>query len=404
MATMIDLSTVLQDAFEQAIGAEEVAQLDFSNIASLGDYIISSDTADGTDLIFSKLVDRIGKTVVANRLYKSKYGFMAVDPFTWGYVLEKVHVSTFTPRENGKYYNGNQPDTDLYAEFRPEINVKLFANSKDWEFAVTITKEQIKTHFLNEKTLTAFINGIYTAMDTSVAKSLEENSGMTLAAYIGEHIVAQEAADAANDDKVLAVNLIQAYKDETGTTVTAANAWFDADFLRFCTSKFLDIKRMMTNLSVVFNAEGLEKHTPEEYQNFVIIGRFADNIKRYMQSDVYNKELVSMPDYKEIDFWQGSGKTYDMTSRTTINAKLITENKTINKSNIIAVMFDDFALGTTLYDRETVSIPNPHRHRTNHFEQCMVGNFIDLSENGVVFYLEDLSGNNTTSSTKKTAK
>lgn len=391
MATFTDLSEVLQDVFEQAVGEKEVSQLDFSDIASLGDYVLSSEST--TDIIFSKLVDRIGKTVIANRLYKGKYGFIAVDPFTYGYVLQKIHVKCFEARTNGKYYNGTDPDTDLYAIFRPEIDVNLFANSKAWEFAVTIEKKQIKTAFTDERTLTAFINGIYTAMDTSVSKSLEDNASATLATYIGEHIVAQQAADTAGESRVLAVNLVKEYYKETGETVTAAAAWYDKDFLRWCTSKFIDIKRMMSNLTVIYNAKGLEKHTPEEYMNFVIIGKFADNIKRFMQSDTFNKELVSMPKYKELDYWQGIGSG-DITSRTTINAKLVSvdgenANKTVNQSNIIGVMFDDFAIGTTLYDRETVAVPNPHRHRTNHFEQCMAGNFIDMSENGVVFYLAD---------------
>lgn len=390
MATFTDISEIMYSVFEQAVGEAEIDQIDFSDIASLGDYIINSTQDGSNDVIFKALIDRIGKTVIANRLYNGRYSFMAVDPFTYGYILQKIHVSCFVPRESGKYYNGNQPDGDIYAVFNPVINVSLFANSKTWEFAVTITKEQIKSAFTDAKTLTAFINGIYTAMDTSVAKALEDNASATFATWIGEHLAAQAAADQAETPKVLAINLIQAYHDETGTTITPARAWYDADFLRFCTSKFIDVKRMMTNLSIMFNDKGYEKHTPVENNNFVIIGKFADNIKRYMQSDVFNKELVDMPSYTEVDYWQGTGKTGDLESRTTISAKL-PSGATIDKSNIIGAMFDDYAVGTTLYERDTVSITNPHRHRTNHFEQCMCGNFIDMSENGVVFYLEALS-------------
>lgn len=390
MATFTDVSEIMYSVFEQAIGEAEIDEIDFSDIASLGDYIINSTQDGSNDVIFKALIDRIGKTVIANRLYNGRYSFMAVDPFTYGYVLQKIHVSCFVPRESGKYYNGDQPDGDIYAVFNPVINVSLFANSKTWEFAVTITKEQIKSAFTDAKTLTAFINGIYTAMDTSVAKSLEDNASATFATWIGEHLAAQAAADQADTPKVLAINLIQAYHDETGTTITPAAAWYDADFLRFCTSKFIDVKRMMSNLSIMFNDKGYEKHTPVENNNFVINGKFADNIKRYMQSDVFNKELVDMPSYTEVDYWQGTGKTGDLESRTTICAEL-PSGATIDKSNIIGAMFDDYAVGTTLYERDTVSITNPHRHRTNHFEQCMVGNFIDMSENGVVFYLEAIS-------------
>lgn len=390
MATFTDVSEIMNEVFAQAIGDEAISEIDFSDIASLGDYIINSAQETGNDIIFKALVDRIGKTVIANRLYKGRFGFMAVDPFTYGYVLQKIHVSTFTARESGKYYNGDQADSDIYAIFNPVINVSLFANSKTWEFAVTISEKQIKSAFTDAKTLTAFINGIYTAMDTSVAKSLEDNASATFATWIGEHLAAQAAADAAESPKVLAINLIEAYHEETGTTITAANAWYDADFLRFCTSKFIDVKRMMSNLSIMFNDKGYEKHTPIENNNFVINGKFADNIKRYMQSDVFNKELVDMPSYTEVDYWQGTGRTGDIESRTTINAEL-PSGATVNKPYIIGAMFDDFAVGTTLYERDTVSITNPHRHRTNHFEQCMVGNFIDMSENGVVFYLENIS-------------
>ena len=390
MATFTDVSEIMNEVFAQAIGDKAISEIDFSDIASLGDYIINSAQESGNDIIFKALVDRIGKTVIANRLYKGRFGFMAVDPFTYGYVLQKIHVSTFTARESGKYYNGDQADSDIYAIFNPVINVSLFANSKNWEFAVTISEKQIKSAFTDAKTLTAFINGIYTAMDTSVAKSLEDNASATFATWIGEHLAAQAAADAAESPKVLAINLIDAYHEETGTTITAANAWYNADFLRFCTSKFIDVKRMMSNLSIMFNDKGYEKHTPIENNNFVINGKFADNIKRYMQSDVFNKELVDMPSYTEVDYWQGTGRTGDIESRTTINAEL-PSGSTVNKSYIIGAMFDDYAVGTTLYERDTVSITNPHRHRTNHFEQCMVGNFIDMSENGVVFYLENIS-------------
>lgn len=392
MATFNDVSTIMQDVFEQALGAEDIANIDFTNIASLGDYIMNSiESPNGTnDIIFGKLFDRIGKTVIANRLYKGRYGFMAVDPFTYGFVLQKIHVSCLDPRPSGKYYSGNQPDGDLYAIFNPEINVSLFANAKSWEFAVTIGKEQIKSAFTDAKTLTAFINGIFTAMDASVAKSLEDNASATFATWVGEHLAAQAVADEADEKKVLAINLIADYFAETGNTITPEQAWYDADFLRFCTSKFIDTKRMMSNLTVIFNDKGWEKHTPVESNHFVINGKFADNIKRYMQSDVFNKELVDMPSYTEVDYWQGIGKTGDLESRTSINATL-PSGSTINKHNIIGAMFDEYAVGTTLYERDTVAVNNPHRHRTNHFEQCMVGNFIDMSENGVVFYLEAIS-------------
>ena len=395
MAVMTDLKLVVKDMMEQSMGKEAIDTLDLSNIASLGDYIIDSDFTNGTnDLIFGKLVDRIGRTVIANRLYKNKFAFLSFDPFVYAYVLQKIHVETFTARTSGKYYNGSDPDTEQFGNYTPTIHVSLFANSKDWEFAMTITKEQIKSAFTDEASLAAFISGIFVAMDTSVAKSLEEVARGVLADFMGELLVAQAAADTASETKILAVNLNQAYYDETGNNVSAAAAPYNEGFLRWCTSKFIDEKRLFGDLTVIRNAKGYEKFTPEESLKFIINGKFADNIKRFMQSNVYHDELVTMPGYEEVDYWQGIGDG-SFKDRTTIDAKLVStyddsgtiKNNTIKQDGIVGVMFDQYAVGVTLYERDTVAIPVPRRHRTNYFEQCLVGNFIDLSEQATVFYL-----------------
>ncbi len=398
MATFTDLHLIVEDMLEQSMGKEAIDQLDLSNIASLGDYIIQSGEYGTNDVIFGKLVDRIGRTVIANRLYQNKFGFMSMDPFTYGYVLQKIHVDTLTPRTSGKYYTGTDPDTEQFGNYIPTINVSLFADSKAWEFAMTVTEAQIKTAFTDESSLAAFISGLFTAMYTSVAKSLEEVARGVLAAYIGELYVGQAQADAASETVITAVNLIAKYKEETGETVTASAAWYNADFLRWCTSFFTDEKRMFSNLSVIRNLKGLEKFTPEEGLRFIINGKFADNIKRFMTSDTFNDEFVGMPGYTEIDYWQGLG-TGTIADRTAIDAKLIstttteevTENDEIDIDNVVGIMYDNFSVGVTLYERDTVAVNVPRRHRTNYFEQCMVGNFIDLGEQGTMYYLEDVS-------------
>ena len=164
MANYTDLHLIIEDMLEQSMGKDAIDQLDLSNIASLGDYIINSGENGTNDVIFGKLVDRIGRTVIANRLYQNKFGFLSMDPFTYGYVLQKIHVDTFTPRTSGKYYTGSDPDTEQFGNYIPTINVSLFADSKAWEFAMTVTEAQIKSAFTDESTLAAFISGLFTIM------------------------------------------------------------------------------------------------------------------------------------------------------------------------------------------------------------------------------------------------
>jgi hypothetical protein len=293
MAKFTDVSLIAQALYAQAIGEDALDTIDLSETYSIGNTLNSLAEVDN-DIIYKALIDRIGKTVIANRLYKNKFDFLAFDEFEYGYILQNIEVDMFEARTSGKYYNGSDPDTDLYAIFNPTIHVTLFKNSQAWEFAVTITEKQLKSAFLSAEALAAFINGIYIAMDSSVTKSLEDAARALLMAYMGELFVSQSAADTAQVEKINAVNLAQKYYDETGKEVSGSSAWYDADFLRWCTSYFLDIKKMIGNMSVLFSPAGAVKFTDEEYLRFIINGKFADNIRRFMTSDTYNKDLVEM--------------------------------------------------------------------------------------------------------------
>ena len=64
---------------------------------------------------------------------------------------------------------------------------------------------------------------------------------------------------------------------------------------------------------------------------------------------------------------------------------------TINQDNIIAVMYDPYAVGLTVLEHDSVAVPLLRSHRTTHYEQFKRGDFIDLSEQGTVYYLEDVN-------------
>ena len=393
LATMNDLHLVVNDLVEQGMGKKAITQVDLSNIASLGDAIIQSGRNGTNDTIFGKFVDRISKFIIANRAYKSKFDFLYMEPFDFGAVMQKVHVETMVAQESGKYIQGdNATAAELTGQMQnlPTVHVSLFSNFKTWEVSVTITEEQIKTGFQNAEQLAAFISAIFVALQSGIEKELESVGRGVLCGYMGELLNAQADADTANETKRMAVNLIAQYQAETGVTVTAANAWFDAGFLRWFTSFMKDEKSLFTEYNVLRNVDSLEKFTPPAELMFLINTKFADNVQRFMTSNVYHDAFVDMPGYREIDYWQGLGDL-STKDRTTINAKLITANKTIEQDNIVAVMYDPYAVGLTVLEHDSVAVPLLRSHRTTHYEQFKRGDFIDLSEQGTVYYLEDVN-------------
>ena len=97
--------------------------------------------------------------------------------------------------------------------------------------------------------------------------------------------------------------------------------------------------------------------------------------------------MVSLPRYESVPYWQGSGVDYSFASTSAINIQL-DESTTVNKSGIIAVAYDYNAMGVTLTDRRAASQRNDKDEYTDYFNKATFGYFNDMSENGIVFYIE----------------
>lgn len=393
MATYADTHLVLNALVAQSEGKEDISSVAVDNIASFGDTLLTSSENSSKDIVFKTLLDRIGKTITDMLAYENKFAYIFKDAFHYGVVLQTLHVDNFEARTSGIYSDLDEDDVDedIYKINLPTVHQKLFENQQPWEFKVTITDLQIKSAFTDETTLAAFINGIFTAMKNSIVKYLETSARTVYCDLIAHKIVAEEADGV---DTIHAVNVLQQYYDETGIVLTTDTWKMNADFLRWLTSTFTDYVGLFEEMSVIFNADGYETFTPKDMLHFVINNKVADNIKRYMQSDVYNKELVELPAYREISSWQALGKRASLDKRLAVEVEYGSgASKKEIEATVIAVMHDDRVLSMTLKDRYTVDIPNKHKHTRNVWEQGTICNFINMGHNALVFYVDDVTVN-----------
>lgn len=390
MAIISDTHLILNSLVKQNEGKIAIAETDVTNIASFGEKLLSSELDSSKDVVFKSLIDRIGKTVIDMLAYDNKFARIFKDAFAYGAVLQTIHVANMEARTSGVYDNltDGDVDGDLYKMFLPTVDQTLFENIQPWEFAVTITDEQIKTAFTNEETLAGFINGIFIAIKNSVTKYLE-----TCARACYEKLIIADI----NGSAITKRNVLQMYYDETGIELTEDNWVYNADFLRWLTSLFTDDIGLFEEMTVLFNHKAYETFTPRDMLHFVINNKVADNIKRFMQSDVYHKDLVSLPNYAEIASWQAIGTDASLDNRLDVYGKYKNpayveggaEPEYISAhKKVLAVMHDDRVLSLTLKDRRTVTIVNEHGARRNVFEQGTVCNFINLGQNSIVYYID----------------
>ena len=193
---------------------------------------------------------------------------------------------------------------------------------------------------------------------------------------------------AADETNIKAVNLLKLYNDKFGTDVKAANAITDKEFIRFASMTMALYTDRMSRISSLFNIGGKDRFTSADMLHVVMLSDFKAAANSYLQSDTFNNEFTKLPTAETVPYWQGSGTDYSFEKVSAINVKTST-GASVNKSGILAIMFDRDAVGVSNLDKRVTTNYNAKAEFYNNFFKLDCGAFNDLNENFVVFFVED---------------
>ena len=379
MSNVKQIYSILNDVAKQTFGTSAIAVADTASFVSLGNTILKSDT--DTENFLNKLTDRIAKTVYSVRNYSGVNKNMLRDNFEYGAIVQKIHVSMPEAKENKAWEIGTEGYTPTYAPvIKPQVSQKLFNKIATWEIDVTIPDYMLKTAFLNETSMATFIDAIFTAMNNAMQICHDNNANLIRANFIGNILHKNKSTQA--------INLLHDYNTLTNAGLTVANCMRDIDFLKYATMQINLWTKRMSVMSTLFNDDGNTKFTDKDNLVIDVLQDFASATATFLEADTYHKELVSLPMYNEVAYWQGSGQTFAFADTSKINVKIDAEN-TVEKSGIIAVAYDYLAIGTTINQPRTTTERNNKDEYTNYYNKANIGCFNDLGENGIVFYIAE---------------
>lgn len=379
MSDVKQIYSILNDVAKQTLGTEAIAVVDTQSFISLGDKVLKSDT--DTENFLSKLTDRIAKTVYSVRNYTGINKNLMREPFDYGVIVQKIHVEMPEAKENNAWKIGEQGYTPTYAPvIKPTVSQKLFNKLSTWEIDVTIPDFMLKTAFLNESSMATFIDAIFTAMNNAMVMCADNNANLIRANFIGNKIHSAEPTQA--------INLLKEYNTLTNAGLTVASCLRDVDFLKWATMQISLWAKRMRVMSKLFNEDGNSKFTSGEYLVLDVLQDFASSTATFLQSDTYHKELVALPMYNEVPYWQGSGTSFAFADTSKISVK-IDGTTEVTQGGIIAVAYDYNAIGTTINEPRSTTERNNKDEYTNYYNKATIGCFNDLGENGIVFYIAE---------------
>jgi hypothetical protein len=374
-------------ATQQALGETAVVTEDLSNIVSIGEAIFN---ANAMDRYVKALVNRIGKTIFVNRVYKGAAPSVMMDGWEYGSVLQKVSggLPEATVNETWELQDGQSYDPHIF--HKPVgVQAKFYNDYVTFEVDMSFTEDQLKASFNNATEMAGFISMLYTNVENSMTVKIDALIHRTINNMIGETVHDDFGGSALNSKSGMkAINLLYLYNNEvnTGTTLTADKALKDLDFIKFASYMIKLTHDRMATMSQVFNVGDQPRFTPSEDGKIVLLSDFSRAADVYLQSDTFHNELTKLPTAENVVYWQGSGQSFSFDEVSKIDIKT-TSGDPIVVTGILGVMFDRWALGVSNVNRKVTSQWTPNAEFFTNFYKYKAGFFNDLNENFVVFFI-----------------
>ena len=377
--------TLVNDAASEALGKSAITAKDTGSFVSLGNVVFSS-TAN-TEQFYKSLVDRIGKTVIAIRKFKGKNRSVKRDDLAWGIMYQKISFKTKTAVENPSWNTEGGQVNPFDIKRSTEVVQKLFSVMGTWSYEDNFPLYQLFTAFTNEAAMGAFISGISTNIENSLTIAEDALANLAVSTNIAGVLISGKTAQKRN--------LLTEYNTLTGSNLQATNCLYDASFLKYASYQINDTVKNIMNPSASFNSEGIDRQTMEENLVVEVLGKYSAATASYLESDTYHKELVALPRYEEVSYWQAPGTNFDFADVSKIdivNANLKTvgnETGTIAQSGIIAFIHDIDSCASIITRFRNYNFNNNRDESMSIIKKADTGYMVDLSENSVVFYVSD---------------
>lgn len=379
--TVKQIATILQTITDEVIGESVIVQEDLSNIVDVGKQILDNTSVDN---YVKALVNRIGRTEFVDRALASTAPAITRDSWEYGSILQKVRCELPDATTNPTWQLTKGQSVDPFIYNPPEVSAKYFNSKTTFEIDISFTEVQIKESLKSATDFMRFIAMIENRIRTKLTLCRDNLIMRAIVNMIAEKIAGGQSV----------INLLTEYNNTFKTTLKAAKAIKDPDFLRFASATIKLYSDRLKTASVLYNNDGYVTFTPKEYQHLILLSEFATGLEVYLYSDTYHEELLKLGSFDTVAFWQGTGNSSapNFEAASSINAIIASDGETgVNTSGVIGVLFDRDACAVCNDNPRVTSIYNPRGEYTNYFykEDCSYIN--DLAENVVVFVVADLT-------------
>lgn len=380
MGNVTQIYSLVNGSVADALGSHSVRAKDTTSFVDLGKSLSDYQL----DAFFGALACRIAKTVEFVRLYERNKRRVITDDLTFGAFVQKVYTDLPDAVSNPSWAvsNGSNPPTISRANpygvtTTIAVTTKLFGKVGTWSVEVCYPTKQIRQAFTSETEMLVFIDAINTTIENSYTIEVEAVESLAVATGIALCLKNNKAT-----------NVLAVYNEKSGRSLTVSTCADDAKYLAFEAETIMKTAKYMRKPSRLFNSAGYATFTPEDKQVLEVLTTYATASQVYLQANTYHEEMVKLPGYTEVEYWQGSGTSFADADVSSINIKNddIDKNNAIVQSGIVAYIRDEEAVRAYFGERYTWEDINKRDRLVTHGEQADKGFAVEPHANAWVFY------------------
>ena len=227
-------------------GEEDVFVIkeDLSNIVDVGTRLFDN-TQNWKDNYVKALINRIGRMVFVDRPYSGWAPNILRDSWEYGSIMAKVRVKTFEPKPNPSWSLQNGQTVNQFEYNAPEV-IQYFFNQKiAWQIDCSFAEMQVRESFTSASELNRFFSTIESTINKSQTMYIDSLEMRAINNFVAEKISADNGV----------VDLLAGYNAAFGTSLTAAAAITNVDFLRYAAYTILLYKDRLKAASEVLHQQ-----------------------------------------------------------------------------------------------------------------------------------------------------
>ena len=372
----------LTDLYEQATGQKPtISVADSGSFTTVAQAVLKT----GYDTVINSISQVLSRTIFSIRPYTAKFNGIFVDSERWGNITRKINFVDGKLEDDDREPLMDGASVDPWVINKPKVLQTNFYGFTKYQRHITIFKDQLDVAFSSPAEFGRFISGVMSNMMNQLEQIKEAEARNCLINFIA----GKAAGDAGN-----VINVLQAYKDETGTELTPATMYADENYIPFMKWLYAYINGLTQLIAertqdFHINVTGKEvmRHTPADKLKAYMSARAMNAIDSIGLPSIFGADRLKMIDFEPVVYWQNiKDREKIVATPTVLKADGTLEKKAkTTVENIIGVLFDEEALGITRKSEWMQSTGmNPRGGYENIYYHFSVAMWNDFTENGIV--------------------